>query len=73
MLEFSKENKKILVSHTDTFKQSDKKAKKYSAKKTKKVVEGIQKTQQKSTLGDLDVLSSLKEDIDKKEKDSDSE
>tara|TARA_B110000196_G_scaffold120603_1_gene104553 strand:- start:7828 stop:9876 length:2049 start_codon:yes stop_codon:yes gene_type:complete len=73
VLEFSKENKKILVSHTDTFKQADKKAKKSSAKKTKKLVEEIQETQQKSTLGDLDVLSSLKEDIDKKEKDSDSE
>jgi len=73
VLEFSKENKKILVSHTDTLKQAEKKAKKSSAKKTKKAVEKIQETQQKSTLGDLDVLSSLKEDIDKKEKDSDSE
>jgi small subunit ribosomal protein S1 len=73
VLEFSKENKKILVSHTDTLKQAEKKAKKSSAKTTKKAVEKIQETQQKSTLGDLDVLSSLKEDIDKKEKDSDSE
>jgi len=73
VLEFSKENKKILVSHTDTLKQAEKKAKKSSAKKTKKAVEKIQETQQKSTLGDLDVLSSLKEDIDKKEKDNDSE
>ena len=73
VLEFSKENKKILVSHTDTLKQAEKKAKKSSAKKTKKAVEKIQETQQKSTLGDLDVLSSLKEDVDKKEKDSDSE
>ena len=73
VLEFSKENKKILVSHTDTLKQAEKKAKKSSTKKTKKAVEKIQETQQKSTLGDLDVLSSLKEDIDKKEKDSDSE
>ena len=73
VLEFSKENKKILVSHTDTLKQAEKKAKKSSAKKTKKAVEKIQETQQKSTLGDLDVLSSFKEDIDKKEKDSDSE
>ena len=73
VLEFSKENKKILVSHTDTLKQAEKKAKKSSAKKTKKAVEKIQETQQKSTLGDLDVLSSLKEEINKEEKDSDSE
>ncbi len=73
VLEFSKENKKILVSHTDTLKQTEKKAERSSAKKTKKAVDKIQETQQKSTLGDLDVLSSLKEDIDKKEKDSDSE
>ena len=72
VLEFSKENKKILVSHTETLKQAEKKAKKSSAKETKKAVDKIQETQQKSTLGDLDVLSSLKEDIDKKEKDSDS-
>ncbi len=73
VLEFSKENKKILVSHTDTLKQTEKKAERSSAKKTKKAVDKIQETQQKSTLGDLDVLSSLKEDIDKKEKDSDNE
>ena len=68
VLEFSKENKKILVSHTSTFKEAEEKAKKSAAKTTKKVVEKIQKTQQKSTLGDLNVLSDLKDDIDKKEK-----
>ena len=73
VLEFSKENKKILLSHTETFKQAEEKAKKTAAKTAKKAVKKIQETQQKSTLGDLDVLSSLKEDINKKEKDSDSE
>ncbi|MBC8265917.1 MAG: 30S ribosomal protein S1 [Flavobacteriales bacterium] len=73
VLEFSKENKKILVSHTATFKQAEEKAKKSSAKTTKKVVEKIQQTQQKSTLGDLQVLSSLKDDIDKKAKEKDSD
>jgi len=71
VLEFSKENKKILLSHTTTFKEEEKKEKKKAIKSTKKVVEKIQKTQQKSTLGDLDVLSEIKDDIDKKEKTSD--
>ena len=71
VLEFSKENKKILLSHTTTFKEEEKKEKKKAIKSTKKVVEKIQKTQQKSTLGDLDALSDIKDDIDKKEKTSD--
>jgi small subunit ribosomal protein S1 len=68
VLEFSKENKKILLSHTSTFKEEEKKAKNKAAKSTKKQVERIQESQQKSTLGDLDVLSELKDDITTKEK-----
>ena len=71
VLEFSKENKKILLSHTETFKQAAEKAKKPAAKTAKKEVEKIQDTQQKSTLGDLEALSDIKDDIDKKEKTSD--
>ena len=71
VLEFSKENKKILLSHTSTFKKEEEKEKKKAVKSTKKVVERIQDTQQKSTLGDLDALSDIKDDIDKKEKTSD--
>ena len=71
VLEFSKENKKILLSHTSTFKEEEEKEKKKAVKSTKKVVEKIQDTQQKSTLGDLDALSDIKDDIDKKEKTSD--
>jgi len=59
VLEFSKENKKILLSHTLTFKEEEKKAKNKAAKSTKKQVERIQDSQQKSTLGDLDVLSEI--------------
>ena len=71
VLEFSKENKKILLSHTSTFKEEEEKEQKKAVKSTKKVVEKIQDTQQKSTLGDLDALSDIKDDIDKKEKTSD--
>lgn len=68
VLEFSKENKKILLSHTSTFKEEEEKAKKKAVKSAKKQVERIQESQQKSTLGDLDVLSELKDDIETKEK-----
>ena len=71
VLEFSKENKKILLSHTTTFKEEEKKEKNKAIKSAKKVVEKIQQTQQKSTLGDLDILSDIKDDIDEKEKTSD--
>ena len=73
VLEFSKENKKILLSHTETFNQAEEKAKKTATKTAKKEVEKIQQTQQKSTLGDLEALSDLKDDIDKKEKEKDSD
>ena len=73
VLEFSKENKKILLSHTLTFKEEEKKAKNKAAKSTKKQVERIQESQQKSTLGDLDVLSELKDDITTKEKEKKSD
>ncbi|MEC8853735.1 MAG: 30S ribosomal protein S1, partial [Bacteroidota bacterium] len=49
VLEFSKENKRILLSHTDTFREEEKKEKKKATKSTKKEVEKIQDTQQKST------------------------
>ncbi|MEE2700483.1 MAG: 30S ribosomal protein S1 [Bacteroidota bacterium] len=68
VLEFSKENKRILVSHSLTFKEEEEKAKKKAVKSTNKEVGKIQESQQKSTLADLDVLSELKDDIETKEK-----
>tara|TARA_B110000238_G_C16143255_1_gene447672 strand:- start:12066 stop:14045 length:1980 start_codon:yes stop_codon:yes gene_type:complete len=67
VLEFSKENKKILVSHTATFKDDMIKEKKKSASNTKKVMKNIQDNQHQSTLGDLDSLSALKKDLEKGE------
>ena len=63
-LEFSKENRRILVSHTSTFKDEEIKNKKKEKSTTAKVVKKIQETQQKSTLGDLDSLSSLKDNLE---------
>ena len=71
VIEFSKENKKIIVSHTrlnqdgaaDEAKNDDNEAKKERA--TKKTVKKINDTLEKTTLGDLDVLANLKEELEK--------
>ena len=66
VIEFQKESQKIIVSHTVIYKEF----KNEEAKKTKKNVVKVQKSQQKSTLGDMDELIALKEsmsnDSDKK-------
>jgi small subunit ribosomal protein S1 len=79
VLEFSKENKKIIVSHTKIFqdkaaaeKTADKTDQKQKEKGTKKAVKKIKDNLEKTTLGDLDVLANLKTEMDqqtiKKEK-----
>ncbi len=75
VIEFSKENKKIIVSHTRVFqdnldnermKNESDEAKKERA--TKKTVKKINETLEKTTLGDLSVLANLKEEIEKEER-----
>ena len=71
VIEFSKENKKIIVSHTrvnqevaaDDNRSEDTEAKKERA--TQKTVKKINDTLEKTTLGDLDVLVNLKEELEK--------
>ncbi len=63
VLEFSTENRRILVSHTSTFKQDRIISKNKEKNNTEKAVKKIQKAQQKSTLGDLDELSNLSKDL----------
>ena len=65
VIEFSKENKKILVSHTASFKEDLIAEKKKKSATTKKVVKDIQESQHQSTLGDLDSLNALKDDLEK--------
>jgi len=65
VLEFSKENKKILVSHTAIFKEELEIERKKSAASTKKVMKKLADDKLHSTLGDLDSLSALKKDLDK--------
>ena len=72
VIEFSKESKKILVSHTRTF-QSGNEGQEGGDKKernAKKAVKKINDNLEKTTLGDLDVLANLKEEIEKKENES---
>ena len=65
VIDFSKENKKILVSHTATFKEGMIEEKKKKAATTKSAVQKLQASQQPSTLGDLDSLNALKDDLEK--------
>ena len=75
VIEFSKDNKKIIVSHTrilhdaiegERAKNENEEAKKDRA--TKKTVKKINETLEKTTLGDLSVLANLKEEIEKEQK-----
>ena len=65
VIEFSKENKKIVVSHLRTWQaEEQKKDEKNESSAMKKINEGLEKT----TLGDLEVLATLKEEMEKNEK-----
>ena len=75
VIEFSKENKKIIVSHARIHQENAEgervKAENEEAKKdraTKKTVKKINDNLEKTTLGDLSVLATLKEEIEKEEK-----
>ena len=66
VLEFSVENKKILVSHTATYTEEIIAEKKKKIASTKKVLKQLEVNKQQSTLGDLEGLADLKKDLDKK-------
>jgi len=71
VIEFNKDSKKIVVSHTRTFEEGDEKAsaskgagagaKKGAGSSTSQAVKAINQNSEKSTLGDLDALSALKD------------
>ena len=63
ILDFSKENKRILASHTVIFKKELEEERKRSAASTKKVMKKMEDEKQRSTLGDLDSLVALKQDV----------
>lgn len=82
IIEFNKDSKKIIVSHTKTFESGkdldsgdgDKKAPRKSSGKAKtdrRAVKKINDSLEKTTLGDLGVLSGLKEEMEQAEKKDD--
>jgi len=75
VIEFSKDNKKIILSHTRMFEEDPREAKvreadkvKKDAKKAKRSVKKVTEKLEKTTFGDLDVLADLKTDLEKEEK-----
>ncbi len=77
VLEFSKENKKILVSHSKMWQDviNAEKEKQVAEKKvkdnvTKKAVKKIKDNMEKTTLGDLEVLANLKSDMEQTERET---
>ncbi|MCR4828549.1 MAG: 30S ribosomal protein S1 [Bacteroidales bacterium] len=68
VIEFSKENKKIIVSHTRVNQDSvegDRADDEKRERATQKTVKKINETLERTTLGDLDVLANLKEEMEK--------
>lgn len=66
--EFSKDDKRIVLSHTATFKEEAAAPKTKKAPKKKPAGTDTSSSQEKSTLGDLDALSALKEKMDEQSK-----
>jgi small subunit ribosomal protein S1 len=73
VIEFNKNSKKIVLSHTNMFKETEAEVKVKAKKKTSSnnassAVKKINDNVEKTTLGDLDALSALKSDLEKGEK-----
>lgn len=75
VIEFSKENKKIILSHSRIHedqailaRQAEADTKSGESKSTKRVVKIINENLERPTLGDLDILADLKENMEKEEK-----
>jgi len=69
VLEFSKESRRILVSHTATYtsdvgEPAKKPSKQDKGKSLRKAVHEVRQSLEKTTLGDIDALSALKSDLE---------
>jgi len=71
VIEFNKDSKKIVVSHTRTFEEGEDRpaakptgSKKPSASNSSNAVNSLNSSNEKSTLGDLDALSALKKKME---------
>ena len=74
VIEFSKESKKIILAHSKLYEEKEAAAKatadnaaEKAAKQAKRAVKQINETIEHSTLGDLEVLAGLKENLEKQE------
>ena len=65
ILEFNKDGKKILISHTKVWGEVEARKVKSKSTKTRKAVQNINDASEKTTLGDLDALAALKDKMDK--------
>ncbi len=77
VIEFNRNDKRILVSHARIWEEAkneaiegEKKEKKVEREKTAKTVKAMQKSVEKTTLGDLSALSELKEKMDQQDADA---
>ena len=77
VIEFDRNEKRIVVSHARVWeqeqyaeKESMKKAERAESEKTKKTIKNIQSKVEKATLGDLGVLADLKKKIEKENKEA---
>ena len=75
VIEFSKENKKIILSHSRIWedkvaveREAETEVKEKAAKSTKRAVKQINDNVERTTLGDLDVFAELREKIEAQEK-----
>lgn len=66
VIEFNKDGRKIVVSHTRTFEEGeDRPSGKSKGSSSSDAVKAVNQSAEKSTLGDLDALAELKEKMDK--------
>jgi len=75
VIEFSKENKKIILSHSRIFEEDQRASKvknaeaaKTEEQKTQRSMKKVNEKLEKTTFGDLDVLANLKSDLENEEK-----
>ena len=64
VIEFSSENKKIVVSHKATYKEVLLEQRKKETKSRNKVLKKLEDEKKQSTLGDLDSLAALKDNLE---------
>ncbi|MBP1630887.1 MAG: ribosomal protein [Bacteroidetes bacterium] len=65
--EFSKDNKKIVVSHSKTWHTEESRPEAQKANSGEKAMKKLNDQLEKTTLGDLDALANLKEEMEKNE------